>query len=104
MEAPPGGMLVKEFNECRKREIESRYEKRENGWFCKKCGAKVQKVTCYVSEHEIASGGQHAGTGSVQKIPLPYCPQCEGKPQNTSTCVHTNLIPSELRPAFIKGG
>jgi len=92
MEAPPGKMTQKEFNRFMRQEIESRYEKRENGWFCKKCGAKVQQTACYVSVHEEVFGDTCAGSGKVQKLPLPYCPECEGEPQNTTTCVHVNFI------------
>jgi len=92
MEAPPKGMSAAAFNEFMKGEIESRYEQRDGQWVCKTCGGTVQQTTCYVSEHASEFGETHAGDGEVRRIALPYCPSCEGVPQNTSTCVHMPVL------------
>lgn len=69
MEAPPGGMSVEQLNGFLDREIEGRYEHRDDGKrYCRTCGSVVQQTTCYVSEHEEVFGDGHVGRGSSSRF------------------------------------
>ena len=87
MEAPVKGLspedLVKKFED----HIKDHYEKVNGVNVCKKCGTRVEQVTCYISVHSKMFSSCTGG-GEVKQVPLPYCPKCEGVPKNTSTCMH----------------
>lgn len=65
------------------------YDKKVTGeYVCKKCGSEIRQTTCYVSIHSSKFDDVCVGIGKVDQKPLPYCPICEGRPNNISTCVH----------------
>ena len=87
MEAP-ARMNWQDFNNAIESHVERFYEKTENGYKCKKCGAEIQQTTCTISIHTRLFDTRCVGTGEVRRVPLPYCLKCEGEPKNTSTCIH----------------
>lgn len=94
MEAPSGELDLVVFQQTMSEGIAARYEKKvgagEN-FFCKQCGAMVMQATCAVSLHAREFGDLCAGSGKVVRVALPYCPQCEGEPTRTTTCVHVPM-------------
>lgn len=57
----------------------------ENG--CPKCGAAASMILAYVSVHSIWFAGRCVGEGKVDRLIIPYCPQCEQMPDK-SGCIH----------------
>ena len=67
---------------------EKKYEKRDNGFFCKTCGSQIMQVTCFVSIHSKLFEPTCAGSGEVQKINYPFCPKCDGDIEYAQACYH----------------
>lgn len=88
MEAPAAGLSGQSFDNVIAFHVEKFYEKIEGGYKCRKCDVEIQQTTCTISIHTKLFDSQCAGAGEVRRVPLPYCPKCEGKPKNTSTCIH----------------
>ncbi len=88
MEAPAGKRSREELRAAFERHVAEHYAPKGSGFVCKKDGAEIRQTTLYVSVHAKAFGDMCAGSGEVERLPLPYCPTCEGVPSNTSTCVH----------------
>lgn len=90
MEAPVAMLSPKGFWEAIQDFVASHYDvQADKGYKCKKCGAEIKQITCYVSLHDARFRGECAGAGKVEQVSLPYCPVCEGVPQRTFTCVHS---------------
>jgi hypothetical protein len=99
MEAPRIGLDMKGLNAAVKAHFRQMYEDNTNdGWHCKGCGGKILFAPCNVSIHETPPGGECVGFDEVKQFPLPYCPQCEGEPTSTSTCMHVGT--KFIRKAF----
>lgn len=62
----------------------------EEGYVCRECGSRIMRATCYVSIHTNLFPNTCAGSGKVWRAAIPFCPQCEGAPKNSSTCMHTD--------------
>jgi hypothetical protein len=73
--------------EIHKRVLEQYKADETGGMVCKKCGSEIQQVIGHISIHLDCFDGC-VGDGKVRTLPLPYCPECEGIPENTYTCVH----------------
>lgn len=88
MEAPSMGLSVQMFDETISQHIFTHYKSdNTEGMICEKCGTEIQQTTCFVSIHDKRFSGC-TGDGEVRRVPLPYCPKCEGIPKRTSTCIH----------------
>lgn len=88
MEVPQKGLSPEQLTKAFKDHIKNNYTRVDKKtYFCNKCDSQIQQTTCYVSIHNKKFSGC-VGEGKVEKIPLPYCPKCEGEPKNTSTCMH----------------
>jgi len=87
MEIPSGRMSPEQFEQAITTHETEHYKKVGDDWKCKKCDAGILQTTGHVSIHSKMFSGCTGG-GEVQPVPLPYCPNCEGVPKNTSTCVH----------------
>lgn len=82
------GLSLESLVEVFLKHIRDNYTKIDNKtYLCKTCNSKIQQVICYVSVHS-KKFSDCVGMGKVNQMPLPYCPKCEGKPKNTSTCMH----------------
>ncbi len=92
MDAPPGMMSPREFNEFLARHTTEHYEKQGEKYVCKKCGADIWETTGQASLHSTEFGDLCSGTGEVRCFALPYCPNCEGSPKQVSTCVHMKML------------
>lgn len=107
MNLPEKGLTLEEFKVAFFAQIKERYRLSENpeirGFLCKKCGAQVQKVMGYVSLHALEFQSQCSGGGQVTHATLPYCPNCEGPPTETSTCIHVPLEQA-MRGLKLAGG
>lgn len=68
-----------------------KYEKREDGYYCKDCGSKIQQTTCYVSIHLKIFEPACAGPGRVVNLNYPYCPKCDGEIDFAQACYHVAL-------------
>jgi len=77
-----------------------KYEKKEDGYYCKQCGSLIQQTTCYVSVHLKLFEPACAGPGKVIHINYPYCPKCDGEIDHATACFH---IGKEVQ-AMIKSG
>ena len=66
---------------------EKKYEKRDDGFYCKTCGSQIMQVTCFVSIHSKLFS-ICAGYGEVQKINYPFCPKCDGELEHVTACYH----------------
>ncbi len=99
MEAPRTGLSLADLNAAIKIHHQQMYEDTNEGLQCKGCGGKVQFIPCDVAVHYARPGGPCVGDlGEVEHFPLPYCPQCEGKPVSKNTCVHMGT--ERTRKAF----
>lgn len=89
MNTPKKGMGIEEFTDAYKKEFDKLYEKnpKTGEANCKKCGTVVLVATMYVSVH-AKDFSECTGFGECEPLPLPYCPKCEGKPEEIFTCVH----------------
>lgn len=91
MEAPLGGGTAQSIHKQAMNHVDQFYkwDKKagERMMLCKKCNSEIQQTTLFVSVHDKRFEGC-CGDGRVEQYPLPYCPECEGEPKNTSTCVH----------------
>ncbi len=87
MEAPSGTSL-EALDATIRAHIAEHYKPEEGkGYVCRKDGAEIQQTTLSVSIHLEAFEDSGVGTGEVRSLPLPYCPECEGKPKNVSTSI-----------------
>jgi len=87
MEIPLGRMSPEQFEQTIADHRDLHYEQVGKNWKCKKCDVDILQTTGYVSIHSKMFSACTGG-GEVQPISLPYCPNCEGVPKNTSSCVH----------------
>lgn len=88
MNTPSGRLSTNQFNQVISDHIKENYKQNDTGGMdCIKCGSEIQQTTCVVSIHDKRFSGC-VGGGEVKTVPLPYCPKCEGVPQNVSTCIH----------------
>ena len=88
MEAPQKGLTPEQLANAFENHIKNNYIRVDKKtYFCKDCNSQIQQATCHISIHDKEFPGC-VGTGKVETVPLPYCPECEGEPKNTSTCVH----------------
>jgi hypothetical protein len=69
-----------------------RFEKREDGYYCRDCGSQVMQTTCHVSIHLKEFEPKCAGPGEVKKINYPYCPKCDGDIDFARACYHVSLV------------
>lgn len=67
---------------------EAHFEKRDDGYYCRKCGSQVMQATCYVSIHLRVFDPSCAGTGKVKTINYPFCPNCDGEIEYAQACFH----------------
>lgn len=67
---------------------EEQFEKRDDGYYCRKCGSQIMQTTCHVSIHLRAFEPSCAGTGEVKTINYPFCPNCDGEIEYTQACCH----------------
>jgi len=88
MNAPTGGMSLEDFQKAMESHVSLNYHETQDGYVCNKCGTKIQQTTCFASIHTAEFGDCHAGSGEVRRFPLPFCPECEGVPSKTDTCIH----------------
>jgi len=65
-----------------------RFEKRDEGSYCRKCGSQVMQTTCYVSIHLKLFDPACAGPGKVDRINYPFCPKCDGDISYVTACCH----------------
>ena len=72
------------------------YTRIEGGFVCKSCSAQILAVETYITLH-IKEWDGCAGPGRVGKAQVPYCPDCEQKPEEFG-CVH---LPLEALRQFI---
>jgi len=79
-------LTVEQANEFLHKRQKS-FEKTENGYKCKECGSTIMQTTLYVSIHDSRFSAC-AGSGEVQRVNFPFCPQCEGEPSIVRGCVH----------------
>jgi hypothetical protein len=68
-----------------------KYERREDGYYCRTCGSRIQMTTCYVSIHLKLFEPACAGPGRVARIRYPYCPKCDGEIDFVRACYHVDL-------------
>lgn len=90
MEAPTSGLSREQMVDAFMKHIANSYTKIEGDLKrikCKKCGTRIEQVTCFISIHNKDWNGC-VGSGKIEQVPLPYCPKCEGVPTRTSTCIH----------------
>ena len=89
----PSRLNRESFNKAIADHIANRYiEMASDGtgqrrYVCKHCGREVKQATVWISVHSLLFQ-ECAGSGEVRRIPLPYCPNCEGEPTETRGCVH----------------
>ncbi|HEX9595014.1 MAG TPA: hypothetical protein VF996_02715 [Candidatus Saccharimonadales bacterium] len=72
-------------------------ERTEEGFLHKKCGEMVMTATVTLSNR--SSLLPMAGDGSVERWPVPYCPNCEDEPHPHGTLNDAGEI---SHPSFIK--
>lgn len=69
----------------------AKYEQREDIYYCKQCGSRIKQTICYVSIHATEFEPVHAGSGRVIRVNFPYCPECDGKLDYVTACLHVPL-------------
>src|SRR5262249_2058395 len=55
-------------------------------YLCNSCSNILEWRKCFISLH-ASEFPNCTGPGPVDRVPLPYCPQCEPQPENQG-CVH----------------
>ena len=80
--------IVRSWNE--------KYEKREDGYYCKECGSRIKQTTVHVSIHAKEFEPGHAGPGRVVHINYPYCPKCDGNIDYAQACFHVPIMRREV--------
>ncbi|MBI5420826.1 MAG: hypothetical protein HZA35_00735 [Parcubacteria group bacterium] len=77
----------KEKPESKKREPGNtkNYVKNGNGWKCKDCGADILGATV---AHPVWIRGFNGGFGQCKNETLPYCPNCEKKPNSQGAPIY----------------
>ncbi len=65
-----------------------RFEKQDDGYYCRKCGSRVMQTTCYASIHLKIFEPACAGSGKVERINYPFCPKCDGDISYATACCH----------------
>ena len=65
----------------RKKESETVYVNVKNGYSCLDCGVGIEAVTIYHSVHDTDDLIPLSGHGDVKEEEIPYCPNCEEKPE-----------------------
>jgi hypothetical protein len=88
MNAPQKSLSAEKFCRVFLDYIGKKCQKTDDGYACATCGTRILFATAVVSLHVIEFEPECSGFGEVKHVPLPYCPQCEGKPREISTCVH----------------
>jgi|GEM_PF-6006584 len=63
-----------------------RYKREGEIYRCRHCGAQVRAVLAYISIHTTLFTNC-AGGGVVERVEMPYCPNCETRPESLG-CVH----------------
>ncbi len=58
----------------------------EDRYYCAHCITQLKGINAYISEHD-SMWSDCAGGGEVQSILIPYCPNCESKPEEYG-CLH----------------
>ena len=74
----------------------AKYEKREDGYYCKVCGSQILQTDCHVSIHLKIFEPTCAGPGKVITINYPYCPKCDGEIDYVQACFHIGGVPAPL--------
>jgi hypothetical protein len=96
MEAPRKGLSLADLNAAIKAHYQQFYTDTQKGQTCKACGSLILMATCTVAVHRALPGGacdkEEGFVNETQEFPLPYCPQCEGVPTTTHTCIHMGFV------------
>ncbi len=64
------------------------YIQKGDGWFCKQCGAKVFSVQVSHPVHIVGLDG--GGYGDCKYEEVPYCPNCDKKPNPQGVPVYAH--------------
>lgn len=67
---------------------EKQYDKRDDKYYCYKCGGLIKQTLCYVSIHLKIFEPTCAGPGKVLKINFPFCPNCDADLEYVTACYH----------------
>jgi hypothetical protein len=98
LEIPRDGLTFVGLEEAIRAEAWRRYRRKGTNIVCRACGTGVDVVrgtasVCFERHGRQTDGARYerpcGGGGDVEEFYLPFCPRCEGKPKQTSTCVHT---------------
>jgi len=65
-----------------------KYGKREDGYYCKQCGSRIEPTICYISIHLKIFEPSCLGPGKVIHATYPYCPKCDGEIDYAQACFH----------------
>lgn len=87
----PRKMSYQDFGSARMKWIAAHCVTEGNSQLCKACGGRIRLAPTTVSIHD-ARFEACAGSGSVARIVVPYCPQCEPTPEG-SGCFHEMPFP-----------
>ena len=89
MEAPASMLGPEAFAEVIQTHIDCCYTAQDGERYrCKKCSSVIEHVICTVPLHNKVFGAYCIDLGKAIQVSLPYCPECEGPPQRTKTCIH----------------
>lgn len=69
-----------------------------HGTFCRTCARPIDTVVAYMTIHDTRFEPECAGSGRVIKMLIPFCPECEERPDERG-CVHVRPFGSEARLA-----
>ena len=74
------------------KEWENKFDKKDDGFHCKKCDSVIQQTTCRASIHYKPAGCfNYLGFGEVECLPYPYCPKCDEHIENVSGVIYRHL-------------
>ena len=91
MNIPGPGLTEGQVNRAISRHCAERYQVVQDELHCKSCDSRIEATRGTASVCFGTHGdGPCGGGGDVEGFILPFCPQCEGKPTETSTCIHTH--------------
>ncbi|MFH1839137.1 MAG: hypothetical protein ABH820_02500 [Patescibacteria group bacterium] len=91
VEAPINGSSLEHVKLLVMQHLQDNFRNVKNNLVCKKCGSQIRTATLTISiycKKAKEDGNVGKSKDETETLPLPFCPKCEGEPEETSTIVY----------------